>query len=93
MAENGNGNGNGERIKHAAENALLTLASRWIVVVLVPATLGLGAWTGNYVVGRLDEFIKETKVFQTETAKAIGGIDVRLSVTETRVEQLEKGRR
>lgn len=86
-------NGNGERIKQAAENAILTLASRWIVVLLVPATLGLGAWTGNYVVGRLDEFIRESKAFQADTAKAIGGIDVRLSVTETRVEQLEKGRR
>jgi len=83
----------GERIKQAAENAILTLASRWIVVVLVPATLGLGAWTGNYIVSRLDEFIRESKVFQIETAKAIGGIDVRLSVTETRVENLEKGRR
>lgn len=83
-------NGNGEKLQKAAENALLTLAARVIVVVLVPATLGLGAWIGSYVVQKLDEFIHESRAFQVETAKSISGIDVRLSVTETRVDALER---
>ena len=83
-------NGNGERLQKAAENALLVLLSRWIVVLLVPATLGLGGYIGNRVVGQLDEFIKETRAQHEADIAKVNGIDVRLSVTETRVDALER---
>ncbi len=85
-------NGNGERIQKAAENALLTLSSRWITVLMVPATLALGGWMGNYIVGQLNDFIKETRQERESTNNRVNGIDVRLSVTETKVEGLEKHR-
>lgn len=90
MAENGNGNG--ERIKQAAENALLTLASRWIVVFGVPLILGLVAFIGKAVWDDVRELKTTLAAQYIETTKALGSLDVRLSVTETRVEQLERAR-
>lgn len=85
--------GNGDRLQKAAENALLILASRWFVIIGLPLIAAMGTFIGKSVWDDVREMKATLQAQYVETNRTISGLDVRLSVTETRVENLEKGRR
>lgn len=87
MAENGNGNG--ERIQKAVDNAVLTVIARYASI----ATAAIGTAMGGLIWWEVSNFVTEARQAHSDLVKAINGLDIRQSIVETRVEQLEKGRR
>lgn len=71
-------------ISEAIQNGFGTLLSRGFIIVGMPAILGMGIWIGERVVATLDRLVERVDAQHDDTVKALNGLDVRLTVVETR---------
>lgn len=71
------------------ENALLTMAARWLTVVGFPAMFALSVWFGNKFVERIDNFMAETRQEWRDTDQRMNGLDVRLTGAERDIQYLK----
>ena len=55
-------------LQKAAENALLQVAARWLVIAICATALPTGAWLGNRVVSTMDLIISKVDVLSTDVA-------------------------
>lgn len=66
----------------ALQNGVGALISRLMIVIGVPAIMGMGVWIGERMVGELDHLSHKVDTQHDETMRSIGGLDARLTGTE-----------
>lgn len=80
---------NGDKIQMAAESALLQLASRWGVILMISTALPAGAWMGTRIIDQLDkqgvqleEMSGVVLSYYLDNRDRISSLDVRVSGIE-----------
>lgn len=70
------------KLKEALNNGVGTALSRLIIITMVPATLGLGAFIGNRVVGQIDELTRTVANQHEQTVTRVNSLDMRITGAE-----------
>ena len=71
------------------ETMLLTIAA-WLVATLFGMLTALVGWTGNKVVGKLDDVVKKLGEVSAELHERINGLDRRVTVLAAARERIHK---
>ena len=87
---NGNGNGAESRAARAAENALLKLGARLVMVVGVPIGLGIGGWAAREVIAATNENTRAIVEIRGDIRALTSGLSGRLDAQADRIKGIDE---
>ncbi len=77
-------------LSETIQNGVGTMVSRIFIIVGLPALMGMGVWIGERMVGTLDKLVEKVDSQHEDTVRQINGLDIRLTVTESNIRNLER---
>lgn len=96
MTDEQKSDGMEERVRHAAENALLVFFSRWSTIFLVPIILAVGTWIVTNiqslniaVYGLQQQMVLQAKLNDEQMSGINRSVDLRFGTIETRFGAVE----